>query len=182
MKIVEALPNPSGKDTEGEWIKISNDSDKAVLLKGWILKDASNKKFVFSDITVQGGGFIILEPNETKISLNNNGDTLYLFDGNGILADTFSYTGSALDNEVFVKSNGTTAYALKKTDNKKDILKEEYFIKHTSNSLNNLATVKQSLGDQNFWIPIIGGILVSLVLTAVFWEIFKYLRNDGRNK
>ncbi|HPW34765.1 MAG TPA: lamin tail domain-containing protein, partial [Candidatus Paceibacterota bacterium] len=182
MKIVEALPNPSGKDTEGEWIKISNDSDKTVLLKGWTLKDASNKKFVFSDVTVQGGGFVILKPSETRISLNNNGDTLYLFDSNGILADTFSYTGSASDDEVFIKSNGATAYSLKKTDNINNISKEEYSIKNTSNSLNNLATVKQFLGNQNFWIPIIGGILVSLVLTAVFWEIFKYLRNDGRNK
>ena len=45
--IKEVLPNPVGQDTTGEWLTLLNDGSEAVNLRGWSVKDASGKKFIF---------------------------------------------------------------------------------------------------------------------------------------
>ena len=42
--ISEFLPNPPGKDADGEWIELLT-RNQAVDLSGWVLKDASGKSF-----------------------------------------------------------------------------------------------------------------------------------------
>ncbi len=94
--ISEIFPNPVGSDTEGEWIELGNLESAEVDLKGWILEDSSGHAFVISkslsSTTIPGGGFYTLTHSQTKISLNNDRDTVILKRPDASLADTVSYT------------------------------------------------------------------------------------------
>jgi len=101
MIIKEFLPNPVGSDKEGEYIKILNDSDVAVNLAGWKISDAANKTFNLSGIIKpkEEKSFSYLQ---TKISLNNSGESVFLFDSKGVLISKLSYTGAAEEGKVFI--------------------------------------------------------------------------------
>ncbi|GEM_PF-1686996 len=102
MIIKEFLPNPIGADKEGEYIKIFNDSDKAVNLVGWKISDASKKEFAMSGI-IDPKQELVLFSSKTKISLNNNGEIVFLTDSKGILIDKLVYTGIAEEGKVILK-------------------------------------------------------------------------------
>ena len=102
MIIKEFLPNPVGPDKAGEYIKIFNDGDKAVNLAGWKVSDASKKSFTLSGI-LDPKQELILFSTKTKISLNNNGETIFLADSKSVLADKLGYTGAAEEGKVIIK-------------------------------------------------------------------------------
>ena len=101
----EVLPNPSGKDTEGEWIKIINSGTENISLSGWKLSDDSGKTFLLSKLkqnsqTISPEEELILPYSVTKISLNNNGDVLSLINNTGEIEDIISYTISVDEEEL----------------------------------------------------------------------------------
>ena len=101
----EILPNPTGKDTEGEWVKIVNTGNDSDSLSGWILSDASGKTFSFSklkseDQTILPSEEMILPHSVTRISLNNSNETLKLINNNGKLEDSIYYKGPISDDEI----------------------------------------------------------------------------------
>jgi len=102
MIIKEFLPNPVGPDKDGEYIKIFNDGDKAVNLAGWKISDVSKKSFTLSG-TLDSKQELILLSAKTKISLNNNGETIFLTDSKGVLTDKLGYTGVAEEGRVILK-------------------------------------------------------------------------------
>ncbi|MBI4992397.1 MAG: lamin tail domain-containing protein [Candidatus Harrisonbacteria bacterium] len=106
MQIKEFLPNPVGSDKEGEYIKILNDGNTSVLLDGWKLKDASGKIFNLSG-NLESGLALTLPYSETKISLNNNGEQIFLYDDTGKLVDELSYSGQASEGQIINKSQMT---------------------------------------------------------------------------
>jgi hypothetical protein len=99
MIIENFLPNPIGADKDGEYIKIFNDSDKAINLSGWKISDASNKSFSLSG-TIQPKEGLVLFSLKTKISLNNNGEMISLFDSNNKLIDKLGYSGIAEEGKI----------------------------------------------------------------------------------
>lgn len=105
MIISEFLPNPIGKDTEGEWIKLFNDGDTAINLNGWQLKDASGKIFLFHDFKIGPDKYLTLDYKTTKISLNNDGETLFLYDSKGDLVSKAEYAGSAPEGKSLIRQS-----------------------------------------------------------------------------
>ena len=101
--IKELLPNPAGKDTDGEWITLLNDGEVPVNLQGWFLTDTSGKKFIFGDQAISPNGELKLPYSLTRIALNNDGDTVTLWDANSAKADELSY-GQVSEEEVIVSS------------------------------------------------------------------------------
>ena len=91
--ISEALPNPIGDDTEGEYVTLTNASEKEAQLCGWTLSDASGAKHALDDQTVAPYGQLQLSRHDTGIALNNDDETLQLFSSNGLVS-VFSYTKS----------------------------------------------------------------------------------------
>jgi len=97
VAIVKILPNPKGKDTEGELIWLKNMDKKKVDLKGWKVlsgsgeKQATNhpilKKFVLS-----AGEERALSREESLFVLPNKNGYLALVYPNGKLADEIEYT------------------------------------------------------------------------------------------
>ena len=100
IQISELLPNLKGKDSGSEWIKIINNGP-SVLLSGFSVKDASGKKYVLSGRTINPDSSLIIKDTDSKIILNNNGDTVFLYDAKGGLVDTCQY-GVAVDDEVII--------------------------------------------------------------------------------
>lgn len=105
MIIYEFLPNPVGKDTNGEWIKLFNDANAAVNLGGWQIKDASGKTFSFKQVTINSGEYLTFDYKTTKISLNNNGETLFLYDASGNLVDKAEHIGNAAEGKILIRQN-----------------------------------------------------------------------------
>ena len=165
--IKEFFPNPVGKDTEGEWIKLFNNGDIAINLGGWQIKDASGKAFVFSTTNkniIAGGETLTLDYKTTKISLNNNGETIFLYDKAGNLIDKVEYTGTAADGKVYIRA-----------ENGKFILSgslagaQEINSVSSSASLNGeSANIGAIINNYNPGLNFSIGIFIALVLAALF--------------
>lgn len=89
--IKELLPNPVGSDTEGEWITLINQGGESASLKGWKLGDESGKIFLLNNKEIPPQQELKLQFSETKISLNNNGDAITLYNSDGKQVDELSY-------------------------------------------------------------------------------------------
>ncbi len=90
--IKELLPNPIGRDADGEWIKLVNTGGEPVRLTSWQIKDESGKKFVLSAEELLPQGELELVYGKTKISLNNDRDTITLYDSESRQIDSLSYS------------------------------------------------------------------------------------------
>jgi len=95
--INEILPNPEGKDTEGEFIELYNNGEQ-MSLKGWRLEDKSGKKFDLSGQIIKEKDFLVLFYNQTKITINNKDEIIYLYK-NGQEVDRIEMLGGAEDGQ-----------------------------------------------------------------------------------
>lgn len=95
MVIQEFLPNPVGKDADGEYIKLFNDGQAVVNLNGWKIKDAGGKIFKLDGYSLDPQKELVLDYAVTKIFLNNDGETLFLYNSAGSLIDEKGYSGKA---------------------------------------------------------------------------------------
>ncbi len=102
MKLMSLLINeiyPSPASGETEWLEVYNLGEAAVGLSGWTVMDASGNKenlvkengeaSASSEIKIEAKNFLVLETN--KVSLNNTGDTIYLYSATGVLMDSVTY-------------------------------------------------------------------------------------------
>lgn len=90
IKIAAVLPNPEGNDFGKETFTLFNTGENIVNLDGWKITDAANHEHDLSGS---------IEPQHEKefisdVSLNNNGDTLYLLSPEHQIEDTVSYSKS----------------------------------------------------------------------------------------
>lgn len=69
--INEILPNPDGKDTEGEFIELYNTSPDKVSLSNWQLR-IDTKTFPFDDHTIEGEEHLAILRPESKLTLSNS--------------------------------------------------------------------------------------------------------------
>lgn len=138
MVINEFLPNPVGKDTEGEFIELFNNSQETVSLTGWKLKDVSGKTFTLKNQPIGQAEYLVLDYKTTKISLNNSGETLFLYDQNGNLIDKAEFTGSAPEGESLARQGEKFVFTNQHTPGKANIFKSPSEPK-SINSQNNLA-------------------------------------------
>lgn len=113
LVIVDVKDNPPGDDREnpnGEWVDIENLGD-AVSLFGWVLRDESTRhRYSFPNIEVSpgatvrvhtgcgddelGGSSIVLYWCDPEPPVwNNGGDTAFLLDPNGAVADSYNTQG-----------------------------------------------------------------------------------------
>lgn len=77
-----------------EWIEIYNQNDFEVDLSSWKISDTVGKTttFIFPEGTkISARGYLLLYRPDTKITLNNDGDTLNLIQPDGNIIDKVSY-------------------------------------------------------------------------------------------
>jgi len=83
----EIFPNPNGLDIEDEFIEIFNKGIKRVNLKGLSLSDEAGFLFkVEKNLYLPAYSWITFFRIETKIALNNSGDTVYLKNGDSLIS------------------------------------------------------------------------------------------------
>jgi predicted ribosomally synthesized peptide with SipW-like signal peptide len=97
----EILPNPTGDDTQdgvlGEWVEIFNKTSDPIDLDGWYVKDSADNKIIIqttntldNSTTINANGWLVLFMNDDI--LNNDGDTISLYNSDDILFDSYTYT------------------------------------------------------------------------------------------
>lgn len=103
IKFYEVLPHPSKIDwnhdgannTKDEWIELVNFSGEKINLEGWIIKDESGKSYVINNQDIAPEGFLTIYGLESKISINDSGETLYLLDPSGKTVDLLKIPSSS---------------------------------------------------------------------------------------
>lgn len=97
VKITEIYPNTVAGENEDEWIEIYNAGKDAVNLGNWTLSNIrkKNSPFVISDaISLEPSEYFVFNKAETKITLNNEKDEVFLGDFNGNTIDSVPYEKS----------------------------------------------------------------------------------------
>ena len=95
--ISEILPNPKGKDEEGEFIEIFNNSLEEIDLSGWFLddKEGQSKPYKIPAKTkILPNQYLVFWRKETKIALNNSSDIVRIFDYQNNLIDEVLFENS----------------------------------------------------------------------------------------
>ncbi|MFJ6659493.1 lamin tail domain-containing protein [Streptomyces sp. NPDC091377] len=96
--------NRSNSSLNAEWVQIKNTGRSAISLKGWVLKDKSNHKYVFANVKIGAGKTMKIRTgsggdtaankyqDRRAYVWNNTSDTATLTKSNGSKVDTCSWT------------------------------------------------------------------------------------------
>ncbi len=116
----EFLPNPEGNEgclqgVEGEWVEIYNNSDQPEDLANWYIHNGQNttsttviitSSNTFSGSTVigpRGSGSEWLVVLLNDCILDNDGDSVNLYNSNNNLIDSYCYSGPAPENKSYAR-------------------------------------------------------------------------------
>lgn len=121
----EALVRPhydwegtGGVDTGDEFVELYNRGPHDVRLGGWILDDVpdgGSKPFVLPDRRIQAGGYAVFFRSQTRLALNDSGDTVVLRAPDGRTVDAVSYSRVSAYNLAVGRlpdGSGSLAYGL----------------------------------------------------------------------
>ncbi len=97
-----ALPNPVGKDTDGEWIEIANVSDEVMNLTGWSIdnKEGGSPPFLLNGVIIIPNEVRRFPIGETGINLVNTQDTVRLLDPDKYTVSIFGWT-EAVEGRIY---------------------------------------------------------------------------------
>jgi len=115
--ISEYLPNPAGEDTKGEYIELHNSGHDDADLSGWELDDGDtgSKKYKFSEGTVIAAqAYVAFYWNQTKLTLNNNGDQIILLSPDGAVRAQAQYSEVVAEGVSYNRAN-SGSYAVSTT-------------------------------------------------------------------
>lgn len=174
IQINEWLPNPIGKDSEGEWIELYNSSNLKIDLTNWIIASGS-KSYKIKNKIIEPYSFIIFNKKETKLNLLNNNGEIKIFNPTGQLIDQAKFFGQAPEGKSFSRINKTFIFTEPTPNqiNKTNIQTAQIIKTYPENiNLNQINNYDLIFG----LISIIIGFLISLT----FWYIIKnneYLKN-----
>lgn len=110
--INEILPDPSGEDSEEEWIELYNRSKEKISISGWRLDDqeGGSKQYIFpEDIYLDPESYRVIRRAESNLALNNNADEVRLSDGEGVLIEKIGYE-KARENLSFARNKDDKFY------------------------------------------------------------------------
>ena len=105
--INEFLPNPTGSDTDGEWIELFNAGAAPQDITWWALTAGAKAKFVFPKTVMQGEGYLVVHRKQSKLTLRNTDETVSLYDRNGDQIDTSSFVGTAPEGKSWSRTGGS---------------------------------------------------------------------------
>lgn len=94
-----------------DWVELYNSTDVPVSLGGlFISKDADEKDMrELPDVTMEPGDYLVLTEYELGFRLSRDGETLYIFDGEGNELDSLCVPALA-NNESYLRSLGVVDY------------------------------------------------------------------------
>ena len=79
-EVTEFVPNPTGDESEGEWIEIHNKTPEVFPLCGWSLDDqqGGSKPYSLSNFQLTPNAYLVFPRKQTGITLNNDHDVVRL--------------------------------------------------------------------------------------------------------
>ena len=92
--ISEILPNPAGVDTAAEFIELYNSGSETLDLKNWQLTDGATAYYLPENTALAAKSYLAFFSAQTKISLNNSGDTVSLLSPAGDLVSRIGYAAA----------------------------------------------------------------------------------------
>ncbi len=98
--INEVMPSPEGADEDKEWIELYNSNNFDVDLSGWKIQDTTGTKTIYNlpqNTIIPTYGFLVFTRPETKITLNNDQDTINLLAPDNKIASSVSYPKAQLN-------------------------------------------------------------------------------------
>ena len=97
--IIEVEPNPEGSDSGNEWARLFNSENESVTLSGWIINSthADTKSFKLSGNIGPCTDKLIKFPGEF---IDNENESLILYDNTGKIIDSTSKINDGVDNSV----------------------------------------------------------------------------------
>lgn len=110
VKITSLSPNPSGKDSDFEWIEIENKAKKKINLKGWSVATGSKNLYnhpITEDFVIEKGESGKLTRDFCKFTLNNKKNKIELRYPDGKVADKVKYKKegrSVEEDEIYKKT------------------------------------------------------------------------------
>ncbi|MBU1778564.1 lamin tail domain-containing protein [Patescibacteria group bacterium] len=127
--INEILPNPEGPDAEEEWIELKNIGNTKINLLNWKLNDAvvDGKGYKFnSDAWIDSDDFFVVYRPDSKITLNNNFDTIKLFNNFDALVDEVEYQKAPIGESYVKNQNKKWFWTTILTPGKENIFSEQF--------------------------------------------------------
>lgn len=124
IKITEFIPNPVGSDSTEEWIEIHNEGEE-VNIGGLYLtdKEGSVKKYIIPpDTVIKNDEYLAIYSTDTKISLNNDGDGIALFESNDSLIDETEVSGPSKEGYSYAFFNTEWQWTKTPTPGAKNII------------------------------------------------------------
>lgn len=121
----ELLPSPQGADEEGEYIEIYNSNNFEVDLSNWKIKDKEGTITVFTisnNTKILANNFLAFKRPETKISLNNSGDTVVLFSPDNKEKDSISFSDAKTGQSYNKTDSGNWTWSQTQTSGAKNII------------------------------------------------------------
>ncbi|MDO8425028.1 MAG: lamin tail domain-containing protein [bacterium] len=94
LRLSEILPDPAGRDADGEWVEIENTGESAVTLAGWeiVITGADARRSPLpDDATVPARGFLLIPRPQLRAALPNSGGTVELTAPGGAVVDSTAY-------------------------------------------------------------------------------------------
>lgn len=103
VEITELLPDPASpaSDSVDEFIELYNAGLEPANLKGWKLRDNAGHTADLDGVVLSAGQYLSLTASQTKLSLNNSGDTISLLNPTGEVVMTTPDYGSAKEGYAF---------------------------------------------------------------------------------
>lgn len=144
MLISEFLPNPIGKDQDGEFIELRNETSKIAVVDGFKLIDKKGKIFILHG-EVAPNGFLVLTKKETKLALNNSDETIFLYNRGGALIDTAGFLGTAKEGASLVRSGNLFVFTDKVTMGEPNFVRKTFMLDPTLPIVTAPLTIKNYL-------------------------------------
>ncbi len=107
ITISEILPAPSSGE---EWIKLVNLTDQDFNLCGWVLddvRDGGSKPWTIQDEIISANDSIIFTKSQTRLSLNNSGDEVWLISPDGEIELNMKYARAKKDQIISNELNAS---------------------------------------------------------------------------
>lgn len=129
--INEFLPSPVNSDDE--WIEIYNSNNFPVNLSDWKIKDSSTKSFIIPQNTfIAPQNYLVLTKQITKLSLNNDTDSVKLFYPEDILIEDIGYQKSKIGYSASRTQDGSFAWSQTSSPGQLNIFSNETSLKPSS--------------------------------------------------
>jgi len=119
IELSELFPDPAEPltDSADEFIELFNPNAQEINLSGWKLRDESGTEYLIKDKIILGNSRLAIMVNESKITLNNTGDSITLINPNGEIVDESTNYGDAQEGLSWIKVNGQWYWSLTPTPN-----------------------------------------------------------------